>query len=174
MSRRGGLEVGEFAFDPHIDKPFEHLTNFEAQLGDGIDLALEFGVSHPGSIVYLPYGSTAQVAAAGGWQRLDRVGKRNAGGPSRALRIHCVPENIRTRHSRGIRGTQDSRADTLPCRARHLASCAQRDRPGRIDPYAAPPVDGVARFGGAGSAHDSRDVVREGAMASEESPHQSK
>src|SRR5438105_4455487 len=174
MSRRGGLAIGQLSFDPHIDKPFEHLANLEAQFGDGVDLALEFGVFHPGSIVYLPYGSTAQVAAVRGWQRLDSVGKRNAGGPSRARRIHCLHENVRRRDSRGIRRTQDPRTDTLPCRARRLAPRAQRDRRGCVDPYVAALMDGVAGFFGAGSAHDSCDVVWEGAMASEESADQSK
>src|SRR5437016_5380449 len=103
MSSSGRLAIGKFTFDPYIDKPpFEHLANLEAQFGDGVDLALEFGVFHPGSIVYLPYGSTAQVAAVRGWQRLDSVGKRNAGGPSRARRIHCVHDNSRRRDPRGV------------------------------------------------------------------------
>src|SRR5207237_3719729 len=96
MSGRGSLAVGELPFNPHVDKPpFEHLANLEAQFGDGVDFALEFGVSHPGSIVYRPYGSMAQVAAVRGRQRLDSPGNRNALGLSRARRIHCVRENVR-------------------------------------------------------------------------------
>src|SRR5437773_1417229 len=47
------LEVGEFAFNPDIDEtPLEHIADFEAELGYGIDLPLKFGIFHPGSIVY--------------------------------------------------------------------------------------------------------------------------
>jgi hypothetical protein len=53
MSCGRGLVIREFAFDPDIDKsPLEHIPNLKTELGDGIDLPLEFGVSHFGSIVY--------------------------------------------------------------------------------------------------------------------------
>ena len=57
MSGRGCLEIGEFTLDPDVDEtPLEHLANLETQLGNRIDLALEFGVSHRRSIVYRRYG----------------------------------------------------------------------------------------------------------------------
>ena len=47
------LEVRKFAFNPDIDEtPLEHVPNLDTELGHGIDLPLEFGIFHVGSIVY--------------------------------------------------------------------------------------------------------------------------
>ena len=53
MSGSRRLVIREFALHPDIDKaPLDHIANLKTELGDGIDLPLEFGVSHLGSIVY--------------------------------------------------------------------------------------------------------------------------
>jgi hypothetical protein len=53
MSGGRGLVIREFSLHPDIDEtPLEHIPNLKAELGDGIDLPLEFGISHLGSIVY--------------------------------------------------------------------------------------------------------------------------
>ena len=49
MTGRRSLEVRELPFDPDVDKSaFQHLSNFEAEFRDRIDLSLKFGVSHRG------------------------------------------------------------------------------------------------------------------------------
>jgi hypothetical protein len=47
MPCRGAFEIGDLAFNPHIDEPaLEHFPNLEAQFGNGVDLSLKFRVFH--------------------------------------------------------------------------------------------------------------------------------
>src|SRR5437667_12842334 len=66
MARSGRLEVRDLPFDPDIDEaPLEHVSNFGAELGNRIDLPLEFSVSHDRSIVYRSCGSRPRQTPRG-------------------------------------------------------------------------------------------------------------
>src|SRR5438105_4210377 len=78
MARSGGLEVRDFPFNPDIDEaPLEHVSDFGAELGNGIYLPLEFCVLHGRSIVYRSCGSRPRQTPRGKvWLRAFRWGYR--------------------------------------------------------------------------------------------------
>src|SRR5438093_10775837 len=107
MSGCGCLEVREFAFNPDIDEsPLQYLPDFEAQLRNRIDLALEFRVSHSGSIVYPLYGSIAALAARRGGNGLGGIGNCKASRIASACRIPRVPIDGRRTNPQNIRRAQ--------------------------------------------------------------------